>query len=413
MGKTVIEQYNGLHNRTVTRKHLQKVLTRAKKAKELRVIKKLESLLSKNDDEKFFINIENKLTKRRSRKIAVKRNKAANKSKSSVTKNKSAAPKKDKKVKVVGLGMPKVYVSESTNVPTVLPADQSTMVETIQNQRVSLLPEIKKTVLSEKPQPQIKKVNPKEIKKAPKGVTTMADLDSTPVPSETFKINTEIGKFLGDLEKKPVHSVVVTLDAPAGSGKTRFFFQVMEDFASYGHTCAFITLEEHSTSKLFKNKRDQYINPSNYSRVSVIDDISCYQDFKKIVETHEVILTDSFGKLQKLIKEFKIEIDDHVRKAFDSKLFFFIFQRTTAKTMRGGADSEFDADVILQVEKPTDDYRDNYVISRKNRYNELPDCKYSIYHKKIIEGDFDDIEKPTKNSVTPTDSSTKLVVSSF
>ncbi|WP_160114314.1 hypothetical protein [Aquimarina sp. AU119] len=61
-----------------------------------------------------------------------------------------------------------------------------------------------------------------------------------------------------------------------------------------------------------------------------------------------------------------------------------IFQRTTGKTMRGGSDSEFDGDVILQVEKPNEDYRDNYLVARKNRYNEIPILKYSIYHQRLI-----------------------------
>ncbi|WP_282088658.1 hypothetical protein [Aquimarina algiphila] len=75
-----------------------------------------------------------------------------------------------------------------------------------------------------------------------------------------------------------------------------------------------------------------------------------------------------------------------------------IFQRTTDKTMRGGSDSEFDGDVILQVEKPNEDYRDNYLVARKNRYNEIPMLKYSIYHQRLIKDSEEVIKTLTKKS---------------
>lgn len=227
---------------------------------------------------------------------------------------------------------------------------------------------------------------PSAVVKRPKGLRTMADLDHQAAPMETYTLDTEIGRFLGKLEKKPKGSVVVTLDAPAGSGKTRFFFQVMEDYASIGKRCLFLTLEEHSQSQLFKEKRDDYINRNNHGYISIVDsdEIKSHEDLRALIEAHDVILVDSFGKLKRLIKELKLELDEHLRLAYDGKLFFLIFQRTTGKTMRGGAASEFDGDVILQVEMPTDNFRQNYVTARKNRYNPEPNLKYSVYYKKMI-----------------------------
>lgn len=76
--------------------------------------------------------------------------------------------------------------------------------------------------------------------------------------------------------------------------------------------------------------------------------------------------------------------------------------------MRGGADSEFDGDVILQVEKPTENYQDNYVTARKNRYNAIPNLKYNVYHQKIIQ----DGDSITENSIKP-ELKRKLVVHSL
>ncbi|MBW1297823.1 hypothetical protein [Aquimarina litoralis] len=370
-----IQQYNNLDGKVVTRKEIISILRVARKENAKIVVRKLRRLLAKNKEQSFDISIAKKLQK------PVKK-KSTKKGKNE-TISKTVA-KKNKKFEVYGLGIPYVeLVPTKREVPVSSP-------EPIEIKRpVAAAPPKMRMMDPEKPT--LKTIPaPKNTDlpiKRPKGVRTMADLDHQSVPMETYTLDTEIGRFLGKLEKKPKGSVVVTLDAPAGSGKTRFFFQVMEDYASIGKRCLFLTLEEHSQSQLFKEKRDDYINRNNHSFISIVDsdEIKSYQDLKALIEAHDVILVDSFGKLQRLIKELKLELDEHLRLAFDGKLFFLIFQRTTGKTMRGGAASEFDGDVILQVEMPTDNFRQNYVTARKNRYNPEPNLKYSVYYKKMIE----------------------------
>ncbi|SHJ45623.1 hypothetical protein [Aquimarina spongiae] len=402
MKKTVIEQYNGMHNKTVSRRYLEKLLSRAKRTKQKEVVSKIEKLLSDNEDKSFAITLTKKLPRKTKRRVTIK----------SISKpKKRVAAKKKIKLNVIGLGIPSICVKNYGDMRKEVPktnVNSRSLHNHIPKEQVSN-DNCLHFELQKKSSPILKKQP--VIKRTVKGGTTMADIDNNNQITETFTLDSDLGRFLGDLEKKPVHSIVVTLDAPAGSGKTRLFFQLMNDYANHGKSCVFFTFEEHSSSKLFKNKRDQYIDPKNYNNITVVDEIKDYEEFKRIVENHEVILTDSFGKLQRLIKGLKIELDEHVRKAFDSKLFFFIFQRTTGKTMRGGSDSEFDGDVILEVVKPSDDYRENYVRARKNRYNEEPNIKYSVYHRSIIddENGTERIQEP-KDSV---DSPTSLIVSSI
>ena len=56
---------------------------------------------------------------------------------------------------------------------------------------------------------------------------------------------------------------------------------------------------------------------------------------------------------------------DELRKGVHGKLIFTIFQKTSSGAMRGGADSEFDGDVILHT-KVFNDYKQNFIYSDKN-----------------------------------------------
>ncbi|WP_299431596.1 hypothetical protein [uncultured Aquimarina sp.] len=395
---TALQQYNNLDGKVIDRKRINEILKQARKEKEKRVVRKLSTLLSRNKDKTFEISVTKKL-------IPVAKKKK-------ITKKKVVAQiptKKKEKLKVYGLSIPYVDLVATSTLP--LQVQALPVVE----QPIKILPEVSTGVRMKDPitlKPKIAANTPRLSTKRLKGVRTMADLDRIAQPTETYVLNSEIGAFLGKLEKKPKGSVVITLDAPAGSGKTRFFFQVMEDYASSGKRCLFLTLEEHSQSQLFKDKRDDYISSENHQHISIVDaeEIKTYKDLRELIDTHDIILVDSFGKLKKLIKELKLELDEHLRIAYDGKLFFLIFQRTTGKTMRGGADSEFDGDVILQVEKPTENYQENFVTARKNRYNAIPNLKYNVYHQKIIQEDEVAI---TKERSIPPKPKRKLVVHSL
>ena len=138
------------------------------------------------------------------------------------------------------------------------------------------------------------------IKTEPTRAKNLAAAMLNTAKNEVFNIPGDIGAFLGQVEKKPVHSVVTTIDAEQGAGKTRFVFQIMNALAGMGIKCLFYSLEEHPQSKLFKDKVIQYIDPSNLANISVIDEVTNWEDEKATIEAHGAIFFDSFQKLPKM-----------------------------------------------------------------------------------------------------------------
>jgi len=203
-------------------------------------------------------------------------------------------------------------------------------------------------------------------------------------PNEKFVINGDIGAFLGELEKKPVGSVACTLDAPQGSGKTRFFFQVMNEMAR-NYKCLFISLEEHPSSTLFQEKVKQYIEPQNQNNVDAIGELPRGKEKKildQLIPQYDVVFIDSWNKIHEVTK---LDFDNDLRKAYNGKLIFAIFQRTTNGAMRGGAKAQFDGDVIMKIVKGKD-FKENEVYHDKNRYQskDLTDLKYNIYTQAMV-----------------------------
>ena len=216
---------------------------------------------------------------------------------------------------------------------------------------------------------------------------------SNNVAHEYYKITGDVAKLLGKVEIKPKQSVAVTLDAPQGAGKTRAFFQFINEFASKGYKVLFVSAEEHPESSLFMDKLDQYIAPANQHNVFAIDSTN-YNEISDLIPQFDIIFIDSWNKI--LYNNKGIDFDHDLRKKFDSKLFFAIFQRTQNGQMRGGSNAQFDGDIILKIVKE-EDFKDNYVIADKNRYQngDIHEIKYSIYYKKLIDSSTTEKEPPT------------------
>jgi len=154
--------------------------------------------------------------------------------------------------------------------------------------------------------------------------------------------------------------------------------------ASTENKCLFISLEEHPLSELAQSKKKQYIKPKNQALIDTISELLSYQELCKIIEKYDCIFIDSWGKMQ--IGQ-KIDFDRDLRKKFNGKLFFVIFQRTVNQTMRGGASAQFDGDIIMKIDKDKNgDFKKNYVYHDKNRYQskDLNTLKFNIYQQKLI-----------------------------
>ena len=211
---------------------------------------------------------------------------------------------------------------------------------------------------------------------------------------EYYKVNSpELKKFLGNVEIKQKESVVITIAAPQGSGKTRFLFQIMGDLGE-NYKCGHASMEEHPDSSLYETKANDYL--SDYVQNTLeAPEINKYADFEKLVRENDIIFIDSWAKLLEMNN--RLTLDQDLRKKYDGKLFVIIYQLTTDGKMRGGSASQFDGDIILMGEK-SEDYKEHKIITDKNRYNDIPACdlKFNIFSKKMVE-----IAKPVQANTEP------------
>ncbi len=203
-------------------------------------------------------------------------------------------------------------------------------------------------------------------------------------PVEYYKIKGAIKQLLGNVEIKPKESVVITVSAPEGAGKTTLALQFAHEFASNRYDVLCLSLEEHKESDLFKRKVRKYISKSaqnNFFPISELD--NNYNALIKLILDYDVIIIDSFKKLKKIFK--RIDLDEDLRKKVDGKLFIVLYQLTQKGEMRGGSDAQFDGDIILKVEK-SQDFKENYCVATKNRYQnkDIHTLKYNIFYKRMI-----------------------------
>lgn len=190
-----------------------------------------------------------------------------------------------------------------------------------------------------------------------------------------------INSFLGKIERKEKESVVISLTGGQGSMKTRMAFQFMNAFAQ-NYNVGHASIEEHPESSLYYDKADQYLNENALQNIEA-PEIKTIQELENLCKNNDVIVIDSFTKLQEMHSGF--EIDKDLRKKYNGKLFIVIFQQTTDGKMRGGSKSQFDADIVLFTKKEAD-YRDNYIYADKNRYQNKPldNLHYNIFSKQLI-----------------------------
>ncbi len=230
----------------------------------------------------------------------------------------------------------------------------------------------------------------KPNEKAPKNSLADRLANKSNVAREYYNIpNKDIADFFGKIEKKTKESVAITIAGGQGSGKTRLCFQLMNCFAQ-NYKVGHASIEEHPESALYEDKIHQYLNNKALHNISA-PEISTIQDVYDLVKQNDIIIIDSFSKLQEMQKG--CELDKDFRKAYDGKLFIIIYQQTTDGKMRGGSKSQFDGDVICFVQKESN-YQDNYCWMDKNRYQKknLEDLKYNIFKGKLIRPEKEKIE---------------------
>jgi len=213
-----------------------------------------------------------------------------------------------------------------------------------------------------------------------------------PVNVDFFKIeNQDIADFLGQIERKKKESIVISLTGGQGSMKTRMCFQFINALAQ-NYKVGHASIEEHPESTLYYDKVEQYLNAKALQNIES-PEIKSISDLEKLIGNSEVVVIDSFSKMQEMHKGF--EVDKDLRKKYNGKLFIVIFQQTTDGKMRGGSKSQFDADIVLFTEKMAD-YKDNYIYADKNRYQSrsLDGLKFNIFHKKLLQDKSEAVAEP-------------------
>ncbi len=193
----------------------------------------------------------------------------------------------------------------------------------------------------------------------------------------------DLAELLGQIEIKDKESVAITLGGEQGSGKSTMIFRAAQAFSPnyrVGHASA----EEHPDSYLYEKKADLYWTAETQGKVDA-PEISTMKDIEGLIERNDVIIIDSWSKLQEM--DPTLGLDKDFRKKYDGKLFIIIYQLTTDGKMYGGAKNKFDGDVILMIKKHAD-FADNYAFADKNRYQvtstPLPDIMYNIASGKIV-----------------------------
>ncbi|MDB0616236.1 hypothetical protein PL372_11920 [Tenacibaculum dicentrarchi] len=82
------------------------------------------------------------------------------------------------------------------------------------------------------------------------------------------------------------------------------------------------SIEEHPESTLYYNKVDEYINDNALNNIHN-PEINSISDLDKLVKENDIIVIDSFAKMQEIQKGF--EVDKDLRKKYDGKLFIVEF----------------------------------------------------------------------------------------
>lgn len=233
----------------------------------------------------------------------------------------------------------------------------------------------------------------KSFAKARNRQTLAQKIANKPTNVNIFKIEDKgIAGFLGKIERKEKESVVISLTGGQGSMKTRMCFQFMNALAQ-NYAVGHASIEEHPESGLYYDKATEYLNNIALQNIEA-PEIKTIQDLETLCKSNDVIVIDSFTKLQEMHKGF--EIDKDLRKKYNGKLFIVIFQQTTDGKMRGGSKSQFDADIVLFTKKEAD-YRNNYIYADKNRYQNKPldGLQFNIFSKKLL-GDTPEAEAEPK-----------------
>ncbi len=195
----------------------------------------------------------------------------------------------------------------------------------------------------------------------------------------TYKLNGELGKFLGDIQPYK-YSIVLSGDPHAG--KTEVVMQLANAFAEINKTVGVFMLEQGGLeSKDTQGAIDRNITKQNLPNVFITGEASKGIDtVKEYANQFNVIVIDSWQKLKIPSTKF-----DDLRHEYPNTIFIVIFQQNGEGGTRGGVSADFDTPVALKVHKVDTTFENNYVEMKKNRGNSYTlGLKYMVKAKKTV-----------------------------
>lgn len=216
------------------------------------------------------------------------------------------------------------------------------------------------------------------------GIEGFTRADKTPQvkAAETFRLNGELGKLLGDIQAYK-YSIVLTGDPHAG--KTEFTMQLANGFSEIGKTVGAFMLEQGGLeSKDTKAAIERNIIEKNKKNVYVTGEAQKgIQTIKDFATKFDVVIIDSWQKLGIPSTKF-----DTLRHEFPNTIFIVIFQQNGEGGTRGGVSADYDTPVHLKVHKVDATFVNNYVEVKKNRGNsDTLALHYKVKSKKIVKAD--------------------------
>lgn len=192
----------------------------------------------------------------------------------------------------------------------------------------------------------------------------------------TYQLNGELGKFLGNLGEVDCS---VTIRGDQGAGKSQLMWQMVDAFADINKRVAIISPEMSGKSPTIQKYRDQFIKPSNQSKILFTDKKLSVEEIAKLAHNFDVVFVDSFNQLE----NYQQKQFEWLSKQLPTKCIIGLFQSTTGGEMRGGNSPEFDAYINVEVNKVDDSFKNNYAVCTKNRFGSTG-VKYNISKQKIV-----------------------------
>lgn len=155
---------------------------------------------------------------------------------------------------------------------------------------------------------------------------------------ESFTLPTELGRFLGDLDR---NKVAIALTGDSGAGKSHFAFELARLFSDEGFRTKFFCLEE-GEGKLTQDKIRKY----DISEDVRFAGTATLADVRRDAPHFDVLIVDSFNKLDVDASEF-----EKLRTDFPTTIFILVFQKATNGGMRGGSSILFNSAATIDVTK--------------------------------------------------------------